>query len=175
MCPSPLPAQAHPLDPYLGYLRQRWEEGEHNALILHQEIVAKGYRGHYQRVKMAVQPLRRDLPLEEVHERPPSSREVARWIATNPDWHTLETGQRLARLLEHCPELRRADDLVREFADMLDAQDAALLLGWLDHLTTAGLPVLAGMVKAIREDEAAVVQGITMPFSSGMNEGRITD
>jgi hypothetical protein len=37
------------LDPYLEYLRQRWEEGEHIATVLHQEIVAKGY----QRVKMA--------------------------------------------------------------------------------------------------------------------------
>lgn len=143
--------------------------------MLHQEIAAKGYRGHYQRVKLAVQPLRRGLPLEEVHERPPSPREVARWIATAPDRRSLETGQRLSRLLEHCPELRRTDKLVREFAHMLEARDAALLPGWLDRLTTAGLPVLASMAKNIREDEPAVRQGITSPFSFGMNEGRITD
>lgn len=29
------------LDPYLEYLRQRWEEGEHTATVLHQEIVAR--------------------------------------------------------------------------------------------------------------------------------------
>ncbi|MGA5135521.1 transposase [Streptomyces olivoreticuli] len=110
-----------------------------------------------------------------MHERAPAPREVARWIATAPERRALETRQRLSRLLEHCPELRRTDKLVREFAHMLDVQDAALLPGWLDRLTTAGLPPLASMAKAVREDEAAVVQGITTPFSSGVNEGRITD
>ena len=45
------------LDPYLDYLQQRWDEGEHSAKILYQELLAKGYLGHYQRVKMAVAPL----------------------------------------------------------------------------------------------------------------------
>ncbi|MHC0432992.1 hypothetical protein ACX6XY_22860 [Streptomyces sp. O3] len=45
--------------------------------MLHQEIVAKGYGGHYQRVKMAIAPLRRGLPIDTPHERPPSPRQVA--------------------------------------------------------------------------------------------------
>lgn len=61
------------LDPYLGYLRQRWDEGQHSAKILHKELQVKGYLGHYQRVKMAVAPLRRGLPIDEPRERPPSS------------------------------------------------------------------------------------------------------
>jgi hypothetical protein len=66
------------LDPYLEHLRQRWEEGEHTATVLHQEIVAKGYGGHNQRVKMAIAPLRRGLPIDTPRERPPSPRQVAR-------------------------------------------------------------------------------------------------
>jgi transposase len=169
------PRRPTPLDPYLGYLRQRWDEGEHNAFVLHQEIAAKGYQGHYQQVKLAVQPLRRGLPLEEVHERAPTPREVARWIATGPDQRGLHIRERLSRLLEHCPELQRTHELVRAFDTMLDAQDAALLPAWLDQLTTSHLPALASLAKSIREDEAAVVQGITTSFSSGVNEGRITD
>ncbi|GAB2817784.1 hypothetical protein GCM10027073_56810 [Streptomyces chlorus] len=42
------------LDLYLDHLRQRWDEGEHNAKILHQELLTKGYLGHYQRVKIAL-------------------------------------------------------------------------------------------------------------------------
>jgi transposase len=57
----PRPRRPTNLDPYLDYLRLRWEEGEHSAKVLHQELVAKGYRGHYQRVKMAVAPLRHGL------------------------------------------------------------------------------------------------------------------
>ncbi|MGP4088807.1 ISL3 family transposase [Streptomyces sp. KR55] len=163
------------LDPCLEYLRQRWEEGEHTATVLHQEIVAKGYRGHYQRVKMAVAPLRRGLLINTPRERPPSPREVARWITTAPARRSLHAAEGLRRLLEHCPELDRTHDLVRQFAAMLDARDASSLPDWLEQLTTARLPALASLAKAIREDQPAVVQGITTPFSSGVNEGRITD
>lgn len=58
---------------------------------------------------------------------------------------------------------------------MLDARDAAPPAEWLEQLTTARLPTLASLANAIREDQPAVVQGITTPFNSGVNEGRITD
>ncbi|MGW7528007.1 ISL3 family transposase [Streptomyces sp. NPDC054783] len=169
------PRRPSSLDPYLEYLRQRWEEGEHTATVLHQEIVAKGYRGHYQRVKMAIAPLRRGLPIDTPRERPPSPRQVARWITTAPSRRSLHAAEALRRLLEHCPELDRTHDLVRQFAAMLDARDAAPLADWLEQLTTARLPALASLANAIREDQLAVVQGITTPFNSGVNEGRVTD
>ncbi|MFB7294207.1 ISL3 family transposase [Actinacidiphila glaucinigra] len=169
------PRRSTSLDPYLEYLRQRWEEGEHTATVLHQEIVAKGYRGHYQRVKMAIAPLRRGLPIDTPRERPPSPRQVARWITTTPSRRSLHATEALRRLLEHCPELDRTHDLVRQFATMLDTRDAAPLPGWLEQLTAARLPALASLANAIREDQPAVVQGITTPFNSGVNEGRITD
>ncbi|GHH95776.1 hypothetical protein GCM10017779_62330 [Streptomyces capillispiralis] len=37
------------------------------------------------------------------------------------------------------------------------------------------LPALAGLGKALHEDQPAVVQGITTLFDSGVSEGRITD
>ncbi|MFE5923213.1 ISL3 family transposase [Streptomyces sp. NPDC056468] len=110
------PRRPTSLDPYRDYLRQRWEEGEHTATVLHVEIVAKGYRGHYQRVKMAIAPLRRGLPIDTPRERPPSPREVARWITTAPSRRSLHADETLRRLLEHCPELDRTHDLVRQFA-----------------------------------------------------------
>lgn len=58
---------------------------------------------------------------------------------------------------------------------MLDARDAAPLLDWLDQLSASQVAALAGLAKAMREDQPAVVQGITTPFNSGVNEGRITD
>jgi transposase len=163
------------LAPYLEYLRQRWEEGEHTATVLHQEIVAKGYRGHYQRVKMAIAPLRRGLPIDTPRERPPSPRQVARWITTAPSRRSLHATEALRLLLEHCPELDQTHDLVRQFAAMLDSRDAALLAHWLEQLATSRLPALVSLANAIREDQPAVVQGITTPFNSGVNEGRITD
>jgi hypothetical protein len=54
-----------------------------------------------QRVKMAVAPLRRGLPLDQPRERPPSLREAARRIITAPVRHSQQTAERLRRLLEH--------------------------------------------------------------------------
>ncbi|MDQ0946162.1 transposase [Streptomyces phaeochromogenes] len=169
------PRRTSNLDPYLEYLQQRWDEGEHTATVLHQEITAKGYQGHYQRVKMAIAPLRRGLPIDTPRERPPSPRQVARWITTTPSRRGLHAAEALARLLTHCPELDRTHDLVRQFAAMLDARDAAALPNWLEQLATSRLPALAGLAKALREDQPAVVQGITTTFNSGVNEGRICD
>lgn len=78
------PRRTTSLDPYLEYLQQRWDEGEHTATVLHQEIIAKGYQGHSQRAKMAIAPLRRGQPIDTPRERPPSPRQVARWITTTP-------------------------------------------------------------------------------------------
>ncbi|MEU2562319.1 hypothetical protein ABZ626_23725 [Streptomyces longispororuber] len=39
------------------------ERGQHSAKILHEELLEKGYLGHYQRVKMAVAPSHRRLEL----------------------------------------------------------------------------------------------------------------
>ncbi|MGW5852194.1 transposase [Streptomyces sp. NPDC055254] len=108
-------------------------------------------------------------------QRPPSPREAARWIIASPVQHGPQTAERLRRLLDHCPELQRTHELVRQFAAMLDTRDATPLPAWLDHLTNSGLPPLAGIATALREDRHAVTQGITSPHNSGVNEGRITD
>ncbi|MEV5064719.1 transposase [Streptomyces sp. NPDC053794] len=71
-------------------------------------------------------------------------------------------------------ELDQAHELVREFAAMLDTRDATPLPNWLDKLTASRLPVMAGLVKALRKYQQAVAQGITTVFNSGVNEGRIT-
>lgn len=155
------PHQPTNLDPCLDYLRQRWEEGEHTATVLHQAIAAKGYSGHYQRVKMAIAPLRRGLPLDIPRDRPPSPRDVARWITTVPSRRSLHAAEALRRLFEQCPELNRTHDLVRQFAAMPETRDATLLPDWLDELATSRLPALTSLAKAIREDQPAVVQGIT--------------
>ncbi|BFO18178.1 hypothetical protein SHKM778_45660 [Streptomyces sp. KM77-8] len=64
---------------------------------------------------------------------------------------------------------------MRQFAAMLDARDAAPLPDWLEQLSASRLFALASLVKAIHEDQLAVVQGITTVFNSGVNDGRITD
>ncbi|MFE6834804.1 transposase [Streptomyces sp. NPDC057705] len=150
-------------------------KGQHGAKILQEELQTKGYLGHYQRVKMAVAPLRRGLPLDEPRERPPSPREAARWITTHPHHRSPHINDRLPRLLDHCPELRTAHELVRRFATMLDNREPTSLPEWLNDLANSGLTPVTGLAGALREDQHAVAQGIATPYDSGVNEGCITD
>lgn len=94
---------------------------------------------------------------------------------THPDRRGLDVTTRLHRLLERCPELKYAHDLVRRFAVMLDNRDSRLLPAWLDEPASSGLPPLACPAGALREDLEAVDQGIATIHSSAVDEGRITD
>ncbi|MEV6726174.1 hypothetical protein AB0M94_35185 [Streptomyces xanthochromogenes] len=154
------PRKPSTLDLYLDYLQQRWDEGQHSAKILHEELQNKGHLGHYQRVKMAVAPLRRGLPLDEPRERPSSPREAARWITTHPHRRTLHIHERLPRLLEHCPELRVTHDLIRRFPAMLDNHDPTPLAAWLNDLAHSGLTPLVGLA------EPCVKTGKPLPRAS---------
>jgi transposase len=58
---------------------------------------------------------------------------------------------------------------------MFDTGDPAALPEWLGRLEASRLPGLPSLAKVIREDLPAVIQAITSPYSSGVNEGRITD
>ena len=58
---------------------------------------------------------------------------------------------------------------------MFDTGDPGPLPDWLHRLETSRLPGLPSLAKVIRDDLPAVVQAITSPYSSGVNEGRITD
>lgn len=130
------------------HLRQHWEEGEHTATVLHQEIAAKGYGGHYQRDKMAIAPLRRGLPIDTPMRATAITPPGHPLIATAPSRRDLHTTEALRRLLDHCRELARTDSLVRRFAAMLAARDARPLAHWLEQLSDAGLPALASLANA---------------------------
>lgn len=58
---------------------------------------------------------------------------------------------------------------------MFGAADPGVLPDWLNQLETSRLPGLPSFAKVIREDLPAVVQAVTSPYSSGVNEGCITD
>ncbi|MDT0483031.1 hypothetical protein [Streptomyces doebereineriae] len=70
---------------------------------------------------------------------------------------------------------RENDGVPLPLEPCLDARDAAPLPAWLDQLAASGLSALASLANTIREDQQAVVQGITTPYNLGVNEGRITD
>jgi transposase len=48
------------IDPYRAFLRERWEQGVHNASKLLEEVRGRGYAGGYSQLKLAVAPWREE-------------------------------------------------------------------------------------------------------------------
>ncbi|HLX55850.1 MAG TPA: hypothetical protein VKR83_02385, partial [Ktedonobacteraceae bacterium] len=54
---APHPSHGRVIEPYLDYLRRRWEQGEHNGRLLFEEIRAQGYPACLTEVYLALQRL----------------------------------------------------------------------------------------------------------------------
>ena len=97
------------LTPYLPYLRQRWDEGCHNARQLYGELVVRGYQGAETRVKDAMHPWRGQQSTSFQRRRSISS---LHWMVLKPqqrlsdaDYHELQS------FLEVNPQLARGHQL----------------------------------------------------------------
>ncbi|MGM9470150.1 hypothetical protein [Streptomyces murinus] len=112
--------RAHLVDPYVGYLHRRWNEGVRNAAQLYHEIKQLGYPGG----ELAVQRHLRRYRTGRGHApdlgpKPPSVREVTSWIMTHPEHLRDEDADKLHRLRERDTELDRLTLHVRQSAAMM--------------------------------------------------------
>jgi hypothetical protein len=115
--------KARHLDSYLPYLFQRWESGCHTMVRLHQELVARGYKGSYASVREHLI-RRRTFGKKNASKgarlspaAPLSSRQATFLFLSRPE--KLETEkQEMLRQLSLChPEADLAYELVQQFAE----------------------------------------------------------
>ena len=160
------------LDPFKPHLLRRIGEGCLEAASLHREITGQGFTGKYGIVRAFVEQHRTRPDLSKM-AKPPSVREVTGWICRHPD-HLVErdTG-RLQAILERCPALAIAADLVRSFAHMLTSLHGDRLGEWIAVAQRAGLPGLTSFANGLTSDLDAVTAGLTLPHSSGPVEGNV--
>ncbi|CAM5647215.1 ISL3 family transposase [Streptomyces griseomycini] len=166
--------RAHVVDPYVGYLHRRWNEGIRNAAQLYREIQKLGYPGG----ELAVQRHLRRYRTGRGHApavgpKPPSVREVTSWIMTHPEHLGDGDADRLHRLRERNPELDRLTGHVRKFAVMMTARHGDRLEEWIAGVEHDTLAPLAGFARNLRRDFDAVQNGLSLPHSSGAVEGNI--
>ncbi|MFD9637504.1 ISL3 family transposase [Streptomyces violascens] len=166
--------RAHVVDPYVGYLHRRWNEGIRNAAQLYREIQQLGYPGG----ELAVQHHLRRYRTGRGHApasglKPPSVREVTSWIMTHPEHLRDEDADKLHRLRERDPELDRLTLHVRRFAAMMTGRQGDRLEGWIADIEQDSLAPLAGFARNLRRDFDAVRNGLSLPHSSGAVEGNI--
>ncbi|WP_151481229.1 transposase [Streptomyces albicerus] len=104
---------------------------------------------------------------------PPTARQVTGWLTRRPASLTEDEHQQLKAVLDTCPELATAHQLVRDFGDMLTQQTGVLLPAWIDEALTADLPGLTGFARDLTNDLDAVTAGLTLRWSSGGTEGAV--
>lgn len=148
----PNAAESARLQSFLPYLRKRvLEDGCGNAALLYQELREQGYRGSVRTVRRYVAPLRAGLVTLDLPPKPPSVRDVRRWITSDPDQLTDDDKAQLAAILDRSQPL----------APWPAAVDTE----------TADLPHLRSFAQGPRRDHAAVLNGLSLPCSSGAVEG----
>ncbi|WP_308249202.1 ISL3 family transposase [Nonomuraea harbinensis] len=161
------------IERFAPYLLQRWNQGIHDGVVLHAEIVAQGYQGSSRSVRRYLQPLRAGLTPPQLPPPPPKVREVTRWITSHPDHLTEHDSANLAQVKMRSPALERLSAHVAAFAEMLTGRHGARLEDWLTAVEDDGLSHLHAFAHGIRRDHAAVLAGLTLPHSSGPVEGNV--
>lgn len=162
------------IDPYRPYLHQRWNEGCTDANLLHAEIRAQGFTGSDQTVRRYVRPFRATVTAPPVEAQPPKARHVARWIMTNPDNLHPDDASRLHAILDRSPKIAALAGHVRAFAMIMRRLTGKRdLPQWIERADTDDLPGLRSFINGIRTDLDAVINGLSLPYSSGRVEGHV--
>jgi transposase len=164
--------RASGLDPYLAYLRQRWEEGCCSTNQLYEEIRGRGYRGSLRTLRRCTAGLRQ-ATARPAQPPPPAPRKVTSWILTPPAKLAAEDYDTLQQITARCEEINATCALVRQFADMLCGRRGRNLPAWTARAEASPVRELRSFAAGLRKDWAAVTAGLTLPYSSGPVEGHV--
>jgi transposase len=174
------------LDPYVPYLRERWQAGCQNAAQLMREITSRGYQGSHTMVRAllsdwrassptAVRPTRgnkRKAPAPVTRRL--SSRQASFLLIKRPDALTQTQHQHLEQLCQASNDLKQAYELTQEFVSMIRTHQADPFDGWLERVKAHAPRELKSFAVGLRRDYAAVRAGLSRPESNGQVEGQIT-
>jgi transposase len=163
------------VDVHAEYLRQRWNEGCHNAAQLWEEIRQRGFRGQLRTVQRWVRRLRDADPSSagtgafETAWKMPSKRLAAWLVVADPETLDAPEQRFVEALIATSSELGRIIELARAFSAMVRYQQAERLDSW---LAAAKDTAPAGF--AVVRDLAAIRAALSLPWSTGPVEGQIS-
>lgn len=172
-----------PLDWSTRYLRERWEAGERNGTILWEELQVKGYTGSlrsiYRRLaKFREHPRKRGLPawpesilrssFEDV-----TPGKVVGWMLTRPRELRPEAEAQLDRITQMDSQLAQARELTHGFLDLIRHHTGEGLDTWLQEAHASTLREFRSFARSVERDKAAILAGLTLPYSTGPVEGHI--
>jgi transposase len=156
------------------YLQQRFRSGATNAAALFREIRERGYRGSRVVVTKYIATLRAGTAAPEPRQPVPSPRRITTWIMRRPDTLTDSQRVQLDRILDACPDLATARELAHEFSAIARERRGHDLTHWMARALDQGPQPVQGFAAFLQNDWDAVVNGLTLHWSSGAVEGQVT-
>jgi len=171
------------LDPYLGYLRERWNAGEHASSRLFAEIKQRGYIGSESLLRHVLGEWRTELPPRQGPPRKqrlapkPRKRRLssrgASFLMILPPSKRTQAQQHQVEQMNLNEDLRTVYLLSQEFVTMLKERQAEALDSWLNRAKACHVTELTSFVNGIRRDYAAVRAAFSSEWSNGTTEGHV--
>lgn len=155
------------------YIQQRYRTGGTNAAQLFREVREQGYPGSKISVRKYVATLRAGTAISEP-VLVPSPRQITSWIMRRPETLTSSESAQLDRTLEACPDLSTARELAHGFNAIARERRGSELAQWLGRALADGPKPIQSFATFLQHDWDAVVNGLTLPWSSGVVEGQVT-
>jgi transposase len=179
-----------PIDPYMPYLQQRWEEGCHNGLQLWRELRAKGFKGSSSGVYLYLSMLSPSAPslpkqslvgertqepsLIQPHPLRTISVQKATWLFFRKAEELKEEEQEILQLIRQLsPSVETAYQLVETFLLMARESKGEQLETWLSAAEASHLEAFESFTTSVQKDKDAVLAGLTLPWSNGLVEGHV--
>ncbi len=177
------------LDPYKGYLLQRWQHGCRNSVQLYDEITMRGFKGSAPLLRKFLAELRKkhqeagsasvltlDASTQAIEipaSLPPKPRIACRISATRASWLFVSQAgkldekqkQQVNAIRKGYPDLETAYQFSQDFVMMLAERRANDLDSWLTQAEHSCLPEFKKMAKGIRQDYTAVKAAFSSAWS----------
>ncbi len=178
------------IDPYERYVLTWWHEGNRNGLQLYRELTSRGYKGSSKAMYNYLATLRtpqsdtpQSLPLKPRRRKSVPSLPVplenfsaqrATWLfVCQPEKLDQRQQEELMRIRQASPSAETAYGLAQAFMQMMREHTGQQLDSWLSSVEASHVPELKSFARGIRQDKAAVVAGLTLPWSNGPTEGHV--
>ena len=161
--------------PFKPYLHQRWNEGITDATALHAELQQCGFTGSVRTVRRHVAPFRQAATAPDPAPAVPKNQQITRWLLSRPDHLQAEEQAQLDAIRASCPHIDALARHVASFAEMMTRRTGDRHLeAWLTAIEADDeQPDLRSFATGIRNDQQAVINGLTLSYSSGRVEGTV--
>ena len=178
------------IDPYERYVLQWWQAGNRNGLQLYRALTAQGYKGSskamYRYLERLQTPQRHSVGVtpskphrrQRVQASPAPlenfSAQRATWLfVRHPDELDETQHHELALIRQVSPSAEAAYRLAQAFMQMIREQTGHQLDVWLGEAEASRLPEFQSIARGIQQDKAAVLAGLTLPWSNGPLAGHV--